>query len=519
MYHSRSWITCGGMTRIGLRLLQALLPALVIAGLVVAPAQAADAGTACAPMPPFGSPHDRFGVNVVRDHGKTVANYDVAQTRAGWYLDYSTAGTVPSGVSYVRVLRVENLKSNNWRNSVAQAVHANPGAIWVIGNEPDREGQDGVTAGDYATIYHDTYTLIKQTDPLATVANGAIVQATPVRFIYWDTFLSAYRAKYGKNPTVDYWNIHNFILREEIYPPDNWGASIPPDLEAYNDKGMKYKVWEHGDIGIFKEQIIAFRTWMAVNGYRDVPLTVSEYGILMPYTYAAAAPPSKKTYDYDFVRKFMLASFDFFMNATDPAIGQPQDGNRLVQSWGWFSLNDYMIDPSLPYEEWRGSNGNLIEHDSGVITALGKDFAAYIAGRDGYGSYRDPAVRQIKLSRGQIGDNAKPGTIQIEVAVQNRGNLPANNGKVQVWWERGPGDRVLVGESVMPTVTDRCRQMHVAKFTWQPSWLPVGRVTLVAEISTGAGETDAILTNNSASVSLKVNRGDKPKVYLPSVFD
>src|SRR5690606_12860944 len=140
---------------------------------------------------------------------------------------------------------------------------------------------------EYARIYHRTYHLIKQLDPTAIVGNAAIIQATPIRLRYLDEFVSAYQRLYHRRPPVDYWNIHNFVLREEI---GEAGASIPPGLEAFADEGKLFEVWQHGDFELFKNQIIAFRQWMADNDYRNVPLTVSEYGILMPADYFAEPP-------------------------------------------------------------------------------------------------------------------------------------------------------------------------------------------------------------------------------------
>ncbi|MCC6168921.1 MAG: hypothetical protein IT329_16995 [Caldilineaceae bacterium] len=503
----------GGVGRSGLRLLSAGLVALAALSALVVPAQAKVTGTTCAPMPPFAAPYERFGVNVIRDYGKAAPDYDMLQTRTGWYLDYATTGATQQPVTYVRVLRISDLVTSNWRSTVEAAVTGSRGALWFIGNETDRYSQDGMPADEYARIYHRTYTYIKQLDPTATVGNAAIIQATPIRLRYLDAFVRAYAALYGNGPPVDYWNIHNFILREEL---ETFGASIPPGLEAFAGEGKLYEVWQHGDIEIFKSHIFAFRQWMAVNGYRNVPLTVSEYGILMPPDYWAAEDGSR-VYDYPFVRDFMLASFDFFLNAADPATGYPQDGNRLVQSWAWFSLNDHVIDTSQPFELWRGSNGNLMDHDTGALVALGQDFANYLAPL--YSDYRDLAVRRVTVTPPEVADGKTPGTIEVEVWVQNRGNLAAGNAKVQVWWERGSQGRVLVGERMIKRIAARCNQMAVVKFSWQPGSLPPGGVTLTAEVAMGAGESDPLADNNRAQIRFLAGPlNNVSTVYLPALF-
>lgn len=497
------------MGGLGLRLLCAGWVALAALGALIVPAQAKVTGTTCAPMPPFAAPYERFGVNVIRDYGKAARDYDMLQTRTGWYLDYATTGATRQPVTYVRVLRIGDLATSNWRSIVEDALTGQRGALWFIGNETDRYSQDGMPADEYARIYHRTYTYIKELDPTAAVGNAAIIQATPIRLRYLDAFVRAYVDLYGNRPPVDYWNIHNFVLREEL---NSWGASIPPGQEAYAGEGKLYEVWQHGDIEIFKSHIFAFRQWMAANGYRNVPLTVSEYGILMPPDYWAAADGSR-VYDYSFVRDFMLASFDFFLTATDPATGYPQDGNRLVQSWAWFSLNDRIFDQATQ----RGSNGNLLDHDTGALMALGQDLANYLAPL--YSDYRDLAVRQITVTPPEVADGQTPGTIEVEIWVQNRGNLAASNAKVQVWWERGSQGRVLVGERTLKSIAARCNQMAVVKFSWQPGSLPPGGVTLTAEVTVGAGESDLLADNNRAQIRFLAGPLNiVSTVYLPALF-
>ncbi|NIN69719.1 MAG: hypothetical protein GTO63_34555, partial [Anaerolineae bacterium] len=96
---------------------------------------------------------------------------------------------------------------------------------------------------------------------------------------------------------------------------------------------------------------------MKERGERNKPLIVSEYGILMPEEYG---------FPYEKVREFMYGTFDYFMTATDQALGYPADGNRLVQRWAWYSLSD----TNYP-------TGNLFDPDTGLITPLGLAYGSY----------------------------------------------------------------------------------------------------------------------------------------------
>jgi hypothetical protein len=123
------------------------------------------------------------------------------------------------------------------------------------------------------------------------------------------------------------------------------------------DTGILYEIVDHDNASIFRKQIVDFRQWMSERGQRDKPLIITEYGILMPSDYGF--PPER-------VEEFMIATFEFFRTATDPVLGYPADGNRLVQRWSWFSIAD------IGYP-----TGNLLQPGSGVPTPLGEAFAAY----------------------------------------------------------------------------------------------------------------------------------------------
>jgi hypothetical protein len=464
---------------------------------------------------PFVVDSDRFGVNVILNYGKNVDDYNVGKLNAGWYLDYATYlnPSTPGGMAFVHVLRVPDLQRDQWKERVEALVRANLGALWLIGNEPDRDIQDGITAEEYAKLYHEVYTLIKELDPLAIVGIGAIIQSTPVRLRYLNRFVAHYQRLYRQNPPIDYWNIHGFILRED---PRDWGAGIPPGLEAYAAEGILYEVWDHGDFEEFKRLLIEFRTWMADNGYQGVPLTVSEYGILMPPDYFAVDGGAVR-YDNAFVSNYMRASFDFFMETKDPQIGYELDDFRLVQSWAWYSLNDYIYDSTLPPEVAKGSNGSLFDHDSGAFLPLGQDFAGYTG--QFYKPYSDNAVRQIAITSGpNVPDPQHPGTITVTVHIHNRGNQPAPQTTVRLWLGNPNQGGQLIGQQVLGTVDARCAEQQVLTFTWKPAALRPGASVLFAQVVTGSSPVDGYAFNNLATTTLIA--GDPAQLayrYLPSL--
>lgn len=287
-----------------------------------------------------------------------LRRFDIAPLRLGWYLDWRAQAELVGGddLEYARMVRLGGGALVPAAPTLADIARRNPGALWLIGNEPDVKWQDNVTPADYARLYHEAYTALKRADERAQVAIGGVTQPTPLRLRYLDAVLEAYRKQFGAPMPVDVWNVHNFILREER---GSWGVDIPPGFP--DDRGRLYEISDSANLAAFKEQIIEFRRWMAERGFRDYPLIVSEYGIPMPEDYGF--PP-------DVVAAFLTATFDFFLTAADPALGHPADAHRLVQRWCWYSLSDTVYP-----------TGNLFDPQTGAITPLGRAWAAYVQGR------------------------------------------------------------------------------------------------------------------------------------------
>jgi hypothetical protein len=315
------------------------------------------------PTPPPTSPawpwqgRPRWGIGVVAG---SIADYNVEPLRLGWYLDWGAQLTPPrpGGAVYAQMVRCKDSMLDPPREALAAIAQANPGSLWLIGNEPDVKWQDNIGAATYARLYHEAYTTIKAADPTAQIAIGGITQPTPLRLRYLDAVLTAYQDQFGTAAPMDVWHIHNFILREER---GGWGVDIPPGFP--DETGMLYEIDDNDDIDIFRQQILGFRQWMLDRGYRNYPLVISEYGIPMPEDYGF--PPER-------VIGFLENTFGFFLTATDGELGYPEDGNRLVQLWCWYSLND--SDSYYP-------QGRLIDPVTGQMTAVGRGWAAYVAER------------------------------------------------------------------------------------------------------------------------------------------
>ena len=297
---------------------------------------------------------ERFGIGVALP---PVDQYDAGHLGAGWYVAWrvNPDPSHPNGMEFVQMVRLAGGSYRPDIDTIGAAADANPGSLWIIGNEPDVIWQDNATPTEYAQVYHDLYTFLKGRDPSCRVAIGGISQPTPLRLRYLDMILEAYERLYGQKMPVDVWNIHAFILREER---DSWGIDIPPGIS--DAMGVLYEIEDHDDLELFKRQIVDFRRWMEERDERHKPLIVSEYGILMPEDYG---------FPYETVRDFMYETFDYFLTATDESLGYPADGNRLVQRWAWYSLSDRLYPTS-----------NLFDPETKEITPLGIDYQKYVEG-------------------------------------------------------------------------------------------------------------------------------------------
>jgi len=470
-------------------------------------------------------------MNVVVDGGKGVADYDSDYFGASWFVDYrpeefssasvtlddfASSAADPAisleadaanavrlpilyaslapvhSMSYVHTLRTTDLEGD-WRTVVNRLISRYPGMLLIIGNEPDRQTyQDDQLPIEYAQTYHDVYEYVKKQDPTINVAIAGVVQPTPLRLKYLDMVLDSYEQLYGVKMPIDVWTVHAFILREvsaSDYPPDSgevWGAGIPPGVSDYKNDQRIYNVSEHGDINILKQLVRDFRRWMQQRGYRDKPLLVTEYGILMPPDYDAG---NGLVYDHEFVSQFLRETTEFFFTATDSSMGYPADGNRLVQAWAWYALNNVV-------------NGYLVEHDSGAVTPLGDDFAALSAKYGSATTYVDLAMRAASSSGTSIPSGVAGEKVTVLFSIQNRGNEASEGAMVRFWLgDPSNGGKLLTTTKVSRTIRARCQREYNGETTVTLPALSAGAHTITVTVqSTGA--SDPIAANNVASFEL-----------------
>lgn len=430
---------------------------------------------------------DRFGVGVNLDYG-SVDDYDVARLHAGWYVDWHThlAPPHPAGLDYMQMVQTLGDTFSPDEATLAAIAAASPGATWLIGNEPDCIWQGNSTPDQYAQVYHQLYTFLKARDPTCRVTVGGIVQATDLRLQWLDAVLEAYQTRYGEALPVDLWNIHTFILQERR---DDWGAEIPPGINA--SQGELWGIDDHDNMTFFAEQVVRFRQWMKDHGERAKELVVSEYGILMPDSLG---------FDETRVRTFMDSTFDYFTTAVDSELGCPADGNRLVQRWVWYSLNDKRF-------EGHTSHSHLFNPDTKEITPLGTDFENYVTPL--CTSYVDLMPAAITFHPAQpLALDGLPITITVTATVRNAGNTDTANVPLYFWV--GDPDHPIGNAETIGALA--ARLLTSASVEWQE--VSSGLYTVGVTVDAGDVIVESDESNNQASCILLVARH---ATFLPLV--
>ena len=431
---------------------------------ILLPTQAIFAQSRCPPLNL--SPQARIGVNVARDARKEITDYAVEQINAGWYLDYTwhRQPPRPNGMTYFPMLRT-NANLTKLATDLGLALAQNPGQTWILGNEPDNWAQDRRTPAEFATFYHTFYHFIKARDPSSRIAMAAVTAVTPLRLRYLDAVLASYRAQYQQELPADLWTVHIYLLSET----DQGGIGLPPGLETFAGEAIMLEQADHDNLQAFAAQVRTFRAWMAAHGFRNHELMLSEYGILLPPSHG---------FGEERVRNFLLGTFAYLQTARDERTGLPADDNRLVQRWGWFSLNFYAYNPAGSKAEQNGLNGNLFDHGSGAITPLGTTFRDYMT----------------RLTTRTVDLAVVPSSVSTEtiaITIVNQGDAAATGFRLRLWSGTRPVGVITSDQPLAP----HCATQLRLPLSWQT--VPAGTTgNLRLQVLPRAGQFEYDPTDN-----------------------
>jgi hypothetical protein len=368
------------------------------------------------------------------------------------------------------------------------------------------------------------------------VAPSALVEVTPARLQYLDIVWDEYYRLYGHAMPVDVWNMHVYILPEVQYKRDASGQVVldaggNPILEgsragialgtdpalairfseadpAACASGGVYCYAEHDDINVFIQQVYAMRQWMKAHGQQHKPLILTEFGILYPYLEQSDPPlgscPScysladefGNTFTRQRVTSFMNATLNFLETTNDPALGYPEDNNRLVQQWNWYAVNDG--DPA--------SANNLVEDNGSALTMMGQTYKARNTALGWAVNLRlsDAPAFAIK----SVGGTA---TATLSVTFRNNGNTRTQAPLVVTFYSNA-GMTTKIGEVTIPAGVMGCAtRPYTASVNW--SGLAPGLHRYWVRINDGATPiVESTEADNTGSNFILV---DPHQVFLP----
>jgi hypothetical protein len=311
---------------------------------------------------------------------------------------------------------------------------------------------------------------------------------------------------------VDVWNMHIYILSETN--PDgtpngiaNVALGTSPALGKRSpvnssecSQNNVYCIAEHDDINIFKEHVVAMRTWMKAHGQQYKPLILTEFSSLFSPTYPDGTPFRDEfgnQFTISRIEDFMDSTVDYMISATDSNLGYPYDGNHLVQQWAWFSTFSSSI----------GWGSNLLKADKTTLSQLGNAYQSHIDA-DPYDV--DLLIGARLSSIGPI--QAGVADVQLSADIYNNGSK-AETTSITVNFYKDAALTQPIGSTItIPTDLRGCARVHLtASTTWAN--LTPGKYTYWVKVTPASGET-----NTSNNVSSGVFLIDQNPTFAPVIL-
>ena len=231
-----------------------------------------------------------FGLIFTAGSSASISN-TLSKLGITWWYDFGDNGAKPAGFNKVLLVRTSADNETCSADTPPPAARllpittlqsmaaANPGAYWIIGNEPNVPGQDDVGPWCYVPIYNYYATNIKAIDPSArlvapNVLNWQTTCICPGGFesgLSWvETFLSKYQDIYHASPPVDVWGIHTYLI---AWPPADQFGQPPPQ------ENLPMVQWQFATA-----ELAAFRAFLnATPGQSGKPIWITEFGVIWGY--------------------------------------------------------------------------------------------------------------------------------------------------------------------------------------------------------------------------------------------
>ncbi len=331
---------------------------------------------------------------------------------------------------------------------------------------------------------------------------------------------------------VDVWTFHAYIFaeRNEDYDHPDGGKPVFASVANGTDPALAMKnpiwvrpleerlalcqredywcVYEHDNVDLFKQQVIAMRTWMKANGYQNTPLLLTEWSLLHPYRikpngvceiqdeYGNCFTPARVT-------RFMEETVQYMESAADPNLGYPLDNNRLVQQWAWFLLDDMDLGDFI-----EGNPSLLVNPANGQLTQMGRKYRDLIQQ-----STTQPNLVIDAVLADMVDTDSESGkaVARLRVRIRNNGNTPTT-APFEVKFFSNSGLTQEIGRATVPAGLDGCAVNDVvAEVEWED--LPRGVYRYWVEVD-GANATGGSAPPAPQSSIVLV---DPVRIFLPTL--
>jgi hypothetical protein len=242
---------------------------------------------------------------------------------------------------------------------------------------------------------------------------------------------------------------------------------------------------------------------MKERGYQHKPLIVTEWGVLMPLWFLQSAGLTQND-----INNYLGNAINYMQSATDPNLGYPADGYRLVQQAALYSLND-----DSTFEDGSDRWGSYLFNSSApyTITVTGTYYRDVIASN---------MVASVDLSPYQAFTDPSPLIISptasvsptLDTIVSNAGNAPPSTSVTVRFFDVTGGGNTQIGSDVILTPFTGCGALREAKVVW-PNLSP-GLHSVRIEVDPDSQIQESIESNNVMTKTILVGTHG---VYLPSV--
>lgn len=190
----------------------------------------------------------RFGLIVTGSPSPAALNANLALlgNQRTWYSYDHTAAQPEDNRQRVHLVRTGTAYSSNLAALQSYVQTMPTGSYWLIGNEPNVDGQDNATPAQYASQYEAIKNAIRQTDPTARMVGPNILNwdqtcescsGFPLGKDWVPQMLAAYQTLTGHPIDFDAWGVHTYGITWAHLPMTHYQTDIDQleKLRAYLD--------------------------------------------------------------------------------------------------------------------------------------------------------------------------------------------------------------------------------------------------------------------------------------------